>query len=202
MSPEIVMGEAFDLPTDVYSLGILFIEILTRIVVGAKVYSRQAPIFTPDPDEVRRRATPGCPADLIDLALQCCSFAPEDRPTLPEILLRLRGIEMMLPDEGGSEMLRASHPLRREGKRAIPLFDVSNESELGVAEVEDQLTLDDESEEKRFYQALVEADILIDGNGANLGLVSSSHNTLAEDQSDDLFYNTASEIMRKCEVVC
>jgi len=30
MSPEILLGEQFDLPTDVYSLGVIFCEILAR----------------------------------------------------------------------------------------------------------------------------------------------------------------------------
>ena len=30
MSPEILLGEEFDLPTDVYSLGVIFPEILAR----------------------------------------------------------------------------------------------------------------------------------------------------------------------------
>jgi LIM domain kinase 1 len=30
MSPEILLGEEFDLPTDVYSLGVIFCEILAR----------------------------------------------------------------------------------------------------------------------------------------------------------------------------
>jgi LIM domain kinase 1 len=30
MSPEILLGEEFDLPTDVYSMGIIFCEIISR----------------------------------------------------------------------------------------------------------------------------------------------------------------------------
>lgn len=191
MSPEIVMGETFDLPTDVYSLGIIFIEILTRIVVGAKVYTRQAPVFTPDADEVHRRASPGCPSDLIDLALQCCSFAPEGRPTLSEILLRLRAIELMLPEEEVDDTLNCSTPFRRGGKRAIPIFETSSESELMEAQVDDQLALNS----KMVYQALTEVSIVIDGNGPSMILVSSSGGTLAD--NSDVFYNTASEM--RCE---
>ena len=33
MSPEMVNGEDFDLPTDVYTLGLVFIELLSRKLV-------------------------------------------------------------------------------------------------------------------------------------------------------------------------
>ena len=34
MSPEMVNGEDFDLPTDVYTLGLVFIELLSRKLVA------------------------------------------------------------------------------------------------------------------------------------------------------------------------
>jgi LIM domain kinase 1 len=38
MSPEIINGLAFDLPTDVFSLGIILVEILARKLVDAKTF--------------------------------------------------------------------------------------------------------------------------------------------------------------------
>jgi len=39
MSPEIINGLEFDLPTDVFSLGIIFIEILSRKLVDSRTYT-------------------------------------------------------------------------------------------------------------------------------------------------------------------
>lgn len=39
MSPEIINGHDFDLPTDVFSLGIIFVEILSRKLVDSKTYT-------------------------------------------------------------------------------------------------------------------------------------------------------------------
>ena len=39
MSPEILMGEEFGLPTDVYSLGVIFVEILTRRLVDGTTFA-------------------------------------------------------------------------------------------------------------------------------------------------------------------
>ena len=39
-------------------------------------------------------ASPGAPADFIQLAIDCCTQRPADRPTMPQILARLRAIEV------------------------------------------------------------------------------------------------------------
>ena len=39
MSPEIINGLEFDLPTDVFSLGIIFIEITSRKLVDSRTYA-------------------------------------------------------------------------------------------------------------------------------------------------------------------
>lgn len=152
MSPEIIMGEQFDLPTDVYSLGIIFIEILTGILVGSKVYSRKAPKFTPDADIVRRRASAECPPDFIDLALECCRFAPAERPKMPAVLERLQKIEREIErgiadDAPHTGSLRVKHKRSQKGANALKaLFDVADmASEMAAAEVEAQLgTLEDD----------------------------------------------------------
>jgi hypothetical protein len=38
MSPEIINGLEFDLPTDVFSLGIIFVEIMSRRLVDSKTF--------------------------------------------------------------------------------------------------------------------------------------------------------------------
>lgn len=49
---------------------------------------------TLDPDEVYRLASPGCPPDFLDLALECCAAEPSSQPKMPEVLNRLRIIEL------------------------------------------------------------------------------------------------------------
>ncbi|GFZ44643.1 hypothetical protein JCM24511_02367 [Saitozyma sp. JCM 24511] len=125
MSPEIINGLNFDLPTDVFSLGIIFIEIMSRRLVDSKTFIRQAPSFVPDEDEVRRRVSRGCPPALISLALDCCLEDPLFRPRMPEVLERLRIIERdvlsQLPDEGAEHV--GSIKLVRNGPRAMPIFE-------------------------------------------------------------------------------
>ena len=93
MSPEILLGNEFDLPTDIFSLGVIFCEILARKLADDHTFRRTPPLFNIDEDEVRRLASPGCPPGLIKLALDCMSQVPSQRPTTREILDRLREVE-------------------------------------------------------------------------------------------------------------
>lgn len=93
MSPEILMGNEFDLPTDIFSLGVIFCEIASRKLASDHTFKRSAPSFGIDADEVRRLASPGCPPALIQLCLDCVAVDPKDRPTTRTILERLRDIE-------------------------------------------------------------------------------------------------------------
>ncbi|KIK56187.1 hypothetical protein GYMLUDRAFT_47402 [Collybiopsis luxurians FD-317 M1] len=103
MSPEILLGEEFDLPTDIFSFGIILCEIAARKLADDHHFKRAAPTFSLDLDEVRSLASPGCPPDLITLCIECCSPDPAARPTTRQILDRLRVIEaevLARPNEG------------------------------------------------------------------------------------------------------
>ncbi|EPQ55780.1 kinase-like protein [Gloeophyllum trabeum ATCC 11539] len=103
MSPEILVGNEFDLPTDIYSLGIIFCEIAARKLADDKHFRRVAPFFAIDADEVRSSVSPGCPDAFIALTLDCLANDPAQRPTTRTILERLAQIEadiLAQPSEG------------------------------------------------------------------------------------------------------
>ena len=93
MSPEILLGNEFDLPTDIYSLGVIFCEIASRKLADDNTFKRSAPSFTIDQDEIRKCASPGCPPALTQLCIDCLADDPSQRPTTRTILDRLREIE-------------------------------------------------------------------------------------------------------------
>ncbi|ODN80475.1 hypothetical protein L202_02713 [Cryptococcus amylolentus CBS 6039] len=168
MSPEIINGGDLDLPTDVFSLGIIFIEIMSRHVVDSKHFTRQAPSFVPDPTEVTARASPGCPRAFIDLALACTAEDPADRPKMTEVLSRLRSIELQVlqwMDEPGEHVGSIKLP-RREGKRAMPVFDAPQAPET-VADPEE----DDEEKraEEEALKRLAEMKVDVDSGQAAVG---------------------------------
>ncbi|KAG8931078.1 hypothetical protein FRC02_003253 [Tulasnella sp. 418] len=94
MSPEILMGDEFDLPTDIFSLGIIFCEIIARKLADDYTFKRHPPFFGVESAQVYELASPGCPPTLIQLALDCCSVDPTKRPDTVEVLARLRAIEL------------------------------------------------------------------------------------------------------------
>jgi LIM domain kinase 1 len=103
MSPEILLGEEFDLSTDVFSLGVIFCEIAARKLADDHTFKRHAPSFALDPAEVTKLASPGCPKGFLELCIDCCKTDPKERPTTREILERLRIIEaevLARPSEG------------------------------------------------------------------------------------------------------
>ncbi|KAI0056860.1 kinase-like protein [Artomyces pyxidatus] len=93
MSPEILLGNEFDLPTDIFSLGVIFAEIAARRLADDRHFKRAAPSFALDPQEIRDLASPGCPPAFVQLAIDCLAEEPEARPTTRVILERLREIE-------------------------------------------------------------------------------------------------------------
>ncbi|PBK80989.1 hypothetical protein ARMGADRAFT_1146889 [Armillaria gallica] len=80
MSPEVLLGDEFDLPTNIFSLGIILCEIVSRQLADDRHSKRCPPTFNIDEDEIRKLASPGCPPDMVTLCLDCLA--------LPQILPR------------------------------------------------------------------------------------------------------------------
>lgn len=93
MSPEILLGHEFDLPTDIFSLGVILAEIAARQLADDTHFARSAPSFAIDAEEVRTSTNTGCPPEFTLLAIECIAGDPAARPTTRVILERLRAIE-------------------------------------------------------------------------------------------------------------
>jgi LIM domain kinase 1 len=119
MSPEILLGDEFDLPTDIFSLGVIFCEIAARKLADDTTFKRHPPDFGFDAVEVRRRASPDCPSDFVNLCLDCLNADPAKRPTTRMILDRLREIEkeVFLRLEEGEDVHVGSIKFMTGGKR-------------------------------------------------------------------------------------
>lgn len=154
MSPEILLGEEFDLSTDVFSLGVIFCEIAARKLADKWTFKRDAPRFEMDIEEVRKLASPDCPEEFLELCVDCCKPAPKERPTTREILERLRVIEAeVLARDGGVDIhfgsVRFLGGKRSRGGPRIPSFGVGG-SKSGAStstnESDDEDIPDDETE--------------------------------------------------------
>lgn len=143
MSPEILLGLDFSLPSDVFSLGVIFCEIAARHLVDANVFARQMPDFGIDEREIRDMASSGCPEDFIQLCIDCVDTDPIRRPDMREVVSRLRDIELEVTareDKGtvkavGSVRGSSLHAImggskfsKRTKARAMPSFNSSNDT--------------------------------------------------------------------------
>ncbi|GAA6059320.1 hypothetical protein JCM10212_005900 [Sporobolomyces blumeae] len=93
MSPEILLGEPFSLSTDIFSLGVILIEIASRTLTSQHHFVRLPPDYGLDLDEVYRSVSSVCPPRFVDLAIRCCDVVPERRPTIKHVLDELRDVE-------------------------------------------------------------------------------------------------------------
>jgi LIM domain kinase 1 len=120
MSPEILMGVDFSLPSDVFSLGVIFCEILSRHLVDGNTFKREMPGFGLDAAEVREMASKGCPERFIQLSLDCVDEDPSARPDMREVIRRLREIEQeVLAREAQAGTLRCVGSLRGSSLQAV-----------------------------------------------------------------------------------
>lgn len=152
MSPEILLGHEFDLPTDIFSLGVILCEIAARKLASETVFRRTPPTFGIDESEVHRLASDGCPPAFLSLCLDCLAEKPDLRPTTREILDRLRDIELeVLARSTADEVHVGSIKFMTGGKRPgvgprIPSFGmgVGKDIRHGEPDVSSDEDSDDE----------------------------------------------------------
>ncbi|KAG8983832.1 hypothetical protein FRB93_006939 [Tulasnella sp. JGI-2019a] len=176
MSPEILIGDEFDLPTDIFSLGVIFCEILSRKLADDHVFKRTAPYFGIDADEVHKLASPGCPPELITLALECCETNPANRPTMVTILSRLRAIEIEVAsreaeaDQHVGSIKFLSTSKRPTAAPRIPSFGVGVGSGIRVNPPAEEVKIEEESASEDAGDSDDELEAAIRGlNGVKVG---------------------------------
>jgi len=101
MAPEVIFGESYDDRADVFSFGIVLVEIITRRVPGKDGFLERLPRkkFAVDVEEVRAAAPSDTPASLLELVSQCLAYEPEDRLTAQTALDWLCEMVRELPEE-------------------------------------------------------------------------------------------------------
>ncbi|XP_010543142.2 PREDICTED: probable LRR receptor-like serine/threonine-protein kinase At5g37450 [Tarenaya hassleriana] len=106
VDPEYFLSHKLTEKSDVYSLGIVFLEILTgmrpishgRNIVREVREACESGMMMSIIDRSMGRYTWECGKRFMELALKCCQDKPEARPTMLEIVRELENLYVMLPD--------------------------------------------------------------------------------------------------------
>eukprot|EP00053_Salpingoeca_punica_P010425 m.93721 g.93721 ORF g.93721 m.93721 type:complete len:551 (+) comp15381_c0_seq1:338-1990(+) len=106
MAPEIFISGCYGLQADVFSLGIVMCELISRCSADPDILPRTAAYGV---DETKFRGMAGsCPAAFLSIALECCIVDPSERPRIQTVESRLR-VMCMREDA-------AQHPLPAEAE--------------------------------------------------------------------------------------
>lgn len=84
-APEIMFCLDYDERVDTFSYGLVLCEIISRKQPSTVVFKRVIPGFGIDGGEIRSRAEPGCPEEVIQMVVRCCDDTPDNRPALDEL---------------------------------------------------------------------------------------------------------------------
>ena len=90
MAPEIIFSKPYSKSADVFSFGCVLVEMVCGRAPGGgsgrKTLSRLPQNgFSVDADDIRSAAIAGCPPSLAELAVQCCSYEPDERPSAEDV---------------------------------------------------------------------------------------------------------------------
>ncbi|BGP19979.1 hypothetical protein JCM10213_006756 [Rhodosporidiobolus nylandii] len=132
MSPEILLGQPFTLSTDIFSLGILLLEIASRSLASNHTFVRQPPHYGVSSDEAWDSVSPLCPRAFVELALRCCDTDPSKRPGTKEILDVLRAVEREVLEQDAFGDAEA-HSRGRSVRQKASLAAVGNVGSISYA---------------------------------------------------------------------
>ncbi|CAM9317993.1 unnamed protein product [Chrysoparadoxa australica] len=101
MAPEMLFDEDFSYPADIFSFGMVLLEIITRQKVGSNKFATRTPakLFALEPEEIKQFAPEDTPQSLLTLAIQCLEYEAEERPSASDVAAWLEDLCHDLPDD-------------------------------------------------------------------------------------------------------
>ena len=85
-APELLLGKAYNDKVDVFAYGILLCEIITRGKVNLDRVGKSANnAFALDVESITKEIPKDCPPVFWKVALCCCNYEPEKRPTMMQV---------------------------------------------------------------------------------------------------------------------
>lgn len=153
MSPELLFDEEYSNSVDVFSFGMVLLEIMKRQQVGKrgeKSFAVRYPqnSFTLDVDAVQEALPSDAPPSLVMLALQCCEYDSADRPFSDDVYDWL--VDLGESFEGSSEEMPVMPPIPDELRDSI-----QNDTQETTAALKN-LSVQQSFQEMRTLHSLVE----------------------------------------------
>jgi len=95
MAPEVILGEEYDNKSDVFSFGIVLLEILiTTHEVKHSLKRSPASMFELNIEQMSEALPPTTPLEFKKLLFTCTSYEATDRPTFPQIVETLKNMKV------------------------------------------------------------------------------------------------------------
>lgn len=120
MAPEVILGLQYDNKIDVFSYGVVLVELITRIKISTELQRKPTDAFGLDVAKFKSLIPTECPPDFAQLAIDCCNYEPKERPSFKDIIRRIKPImkyvseqpslSKPLPSLGGASSSPAAAP--------------------------------------------------------------------------------------------
>jgi len=150
MAPEVGLGEKYDTRADVFSFGMILCELITRRKPPKRKPGRA---YAFEVEELKTRSPKDVPKELYNLCVDCAQFYPEKRPTMTDILKRLKALQERLQKETPAEEVSAV---------TEPVYESSSEEDgdgdsggSGSGSSEEYVTKGSDDEEELSYGGVV-----------------------------------------------
>ncbi|GFO27654.1 dual specificity testis-specific protein kinase 2 [Plakobranchus ocellatus] len=112
MAPEVIHGKFYDQRADIFSFGIILLEITTRIDADPETMPRTQK-FGVDYIKVCDMVD-YCPLDFLQFAFKCCQILPEKRPLTSDVMDALEKIYRNLKNDSATALGRLYKRSRSE----------------------------------------------------------------------------------------
>ncbi|CAM9762592.1 unnamed protein product [Ascophyllum nodosum] len=101
MAPEMLFDESFSYPADIFSFGMVLLELITRKKIGENGFARRTPakLFALEAEDVRQESPPDAPDSLLSLAIMCMEYEADERPSADETRAWLEELLTELPND-------------------------------------------------------------------------------------------------------
>eukprot|EP01134_Creolimax_fragrantissima_P001511 CFRG1511T1 len=133
MAPELLMCMDFDDRVDVFSFGMVLLELIFQ-----KTHSDANHLLDRDfrtlglkEQDIQTNIPADCPRELSSLALRCCAVDQEERPRFKEIVSMLRKIEAELPADEASNVGLLKHLDSKGSTHAINAITIKTVTTVG-----------------------------------------------------------------------